>query len=285
VNDLDRWALLDGPEPADLQPYLDTTRDAPHATPEDKEQMATAIFAAIDAMHERGEVPPSEDWPKPWEAAADLPDAEPLANVLAVVAPPVVAPSVAQSPWDAVSPPPVHAAPPLANAGAPVQPPTVIQVFPAAPAPPGPPPAPPAPAPRALSSLPQTAVSFGQPSAARAPQPPAPPVVEGAPLPGKGPSEDSLIRAMPSVEDAAGAGVGPQPALTFEQYASFLAELKAWPARRAAVYERYRVRDDDAKRALDDHWRLQFDGDPARWKALANAMATYTDHLRRQGWL
>ena len=46
MNEIERWIYLDGPEPERIRPLLDALRDLPPATPQDRERMARAFFAA-----------------------------------------------------------------------------------------------------------------------------------------------------------------------------------------------------------------------------------------------
>ncbi len=52
--------------------------------------------------------------------------------------------------------------------------------------------------------------------------------------------------------------------LTMEQYAAFWVECSGAPAERVGqIHQKYGINDATARRALDDHWRRQFERDPA----------------------
>jgi len=72
-------------------------------------------------------------------------------------------------------------------------------------------------------------------------------------------------------------------ALSLEQYASYCAELAAYPHHAAQVHARYGVASADQKTLLDDQWASRLKADPALLAQWQQHYAYTTQWLGRQG--
>lgn len=70
------------------------------------------------------------------------------------------------------------------------------------------------------------------------------------------------------------------PQLALETYASLCAELRVYPQRASEILRKYRIADEEARRALDAEWQARMSGQPATRAEWQRLCATYEGWLR-----
>jgi hypothetical protein len=91
--------------------------------------------------------------------------------------------------------------------------------------------------------------------------------------------------ALPFPAQAAGVAKPSTPSfprLPLQTYASLCVDLALFPGRAADVLKKYGVKDEEARRALDQDWHARFAAHPDTRTEWAQACATYRDWLLRQ---
>jgi hypothetical protein len=281
VDEIDRWIYLDGAEPEQVRPLLEALRDVEAPTPEDKEQMARALFEQIDATLKSA---------RPADAAAPA---------RSEGAPSILAPGAVQ---EIAIPPAPRNGPRRAPEAPGVELVTALPDCPAQPCP-----AQPADAGRSMRAPPELAATAPMELsaavlAAMGQLPFKPP--EQVP-PGRraaktlhsavkprglgetaGIGDDTLRKAVAVVPFAGSTdvtGIVTIPNLTLLQYASLCTELAVRPPqRRPAILAMYRVTSTPSHRALDEHWREHFVEHPDERATFAAAVEAYAAWLRLQ---
>ncbi len=95
--------------------------------------------------------------------------------------------------------------------------------------------------------------------------------------------DESIPRAvLPFLGNTLGKGVVPFPRMSLDQYAWFRAELVVFPERSADILLKYRVLNDAARGALEEHWRKHFDDHPEERAAFVATLNQLTKQMR--GW-
>lgn len=291
MNDVELWIYLGGPEPAHIKPLLDAMRELPPLSHEDKERLGQSLMKRIEeansrraessasGKHSRRRSAIEEDKPISEEEPHAAPD---TARLFSEAGPTARSPSFDEyiHAWPYPAPKPrgpsveVHAArtPESLKITEPVLelPPAIRAQLSCLPFKPGP---------SALASPPAPKERF-EPATMEVP------VMrrigaETFPL-----GDTSIQRAMavlPFVGNTVGTGVVAFPRLTIEQYASFRVELSLWPERSAQIYHRYRVANNAAHGALDEHWKSHFEERPEARARFEEAFAEYMSWVRGAG--
>jgi hypothetical protein len=299
MNDVDAWIYIDGPEPEHIRPLLDELRDLPPLTPEEKARIARRLFGEIDAMLGYGEAPEDEAPRREADPHAPPIGGAVLAGVRGVDPSCDGVPSWGPSPLSTADVPsdplsasalvPLSTSVPSASAPPPRKPPEPAAMPPARE--------------RAPAAFAETAamsedaaiiaavanaLPFGPASPDR---PRAPPTVKlpvwrdsthRETLPIGDESISKAIAALPFLGNTVGTGIVPFPRMSLDQYAWFRAELVVFEERSADILLKYRVLNDAARGALEEHWRKHFDDHPEERTAFVTTLNQLTKQMR--GW-
>jgi hypothetical protein len=286
MNEVELWIYFAGPEPAHIKPLLDSMRELPPLSHEDKERLGQGVMNRIDeAISRRAEssasgkrsaqrAPIAEGEPISDDTPRSAPD---TGRIFSEGGPTARSPSFDEyiHAWPSPAPKPRRASVEVRAASTPESlkitepvlelPPAIraqmgrLPIKPAPPAPPAPA-SPPAPEERLDTTT--MVVPVMRPIGA-----------ETSPL-----GDSSVQRAMavlPFVGNTVGMGLVAFPRLTIEQYASFRVDLSLWPKRSAQIHPRYHVANNAARAALDEHWKSHFEERP---KARARFEAAFAEY-------
>lgn len=267
MKDIDGWIYFDGPEPDHIRPLLDALRDLSPATPEDKERLSRRFFERLDGELSQRSDPPAAT----GSQLAETPDERGAGNDGATARSPAFDDRLAALPADPPAPlVPVDAGKPHTAEGRPPEALTIttlalelpaefreqLRALPFMPRAPGP----------------DFKLTMKVPVMDRRKG-------ETAPL-----GDDSIanaVAALPFAGYAVGRGMVPFPQLSLEAYASLQAELSVWPEWSADILPRYRVMNEGAREALDEHWQMQLAASPEMRAQFEKAVGEYTAWLRK----
>lgn len=107
------------------------------------------------------------------------------------------------------------------------------------------------------------------------------PIDFGDPLPFDAPvtAFDAPVTAFHAPAEA----TAPPPSLTFPQYASLCAECAVHPEQLPAIRTRYGIVASAQHRALEAHWKVEFEANPELRREHERLVAEYTDWMRMGG--